>query len=434
MDDQRTPFFIHGEAAWSMLTQLPREKIELYLEDRYQKGINAIIANLIESTYTANPPANARGHRPFTTRGDFTTPNEDYFADIDWALTKAAEKGFVVLLNPAYMGFRGGDIDTDTDGWWSELEQNGPEAARWYGRWLGKRYRAFPNIIWVAGGDRIPPPDEDGTKNFLELLKGIKDESPGHLWTAHWNGNSVRFDPAAPQSLDVALFRPYLDLNGIYTYEDRGGFVHEHMLDAYQRSDFKPAFLWEAHYEGPNHFGYVTPPEMVRRQAYEAVLSGGTGHVSGSMFIWSFGFPVAGHAAHAWERNLDSPGVLDMGRLRMLITDRAWYELVPDIDHELITSGYGTKGTSAYITAAAAPDGRLALAYVPSTGTASRSFVVALRRLTGPIMARWYNPTDGTYTTVAGSPFGGGEQTFVKSGDNGSGANDWILVLETTAR
>lgn len=45
--------------------------------------------------------------------------------------------------------------------------------------------------------------------------------------------------------------------------------------------------------------------------------------------------------------------------------------------------------------------------------------------------ARWFNPTDGKYRAIDGSPFANrGLRDFATPGDNGTGANDWVLVLE----
>lgn len=46
--------------------------------------------------------------------------------------------------------------------------------------------------------------------------------------------------------------------------------------------------------------------------------------------------------------------------------------------------------------------------------------------------ARWYDPSNGTYKSIIGSPFvNSGSQTFNISGGNSAGNNDWLLVLES---
>jgi Putative collagen-binding domain of a collagenase len=57
--------------------------------------------------------------------------------------------------------------------------------------------------------------------------------------------------------------------------------------------------------------------------------------------------------------------------------------------------------SSNLLTAAYLPDGSLVMAYVPTI----RTFVVQMTKLAGIVIARWFDPTNGTYTTDPGSPF-----------------------------
>ena len=108
VDAQGAPFLIHGDTAWSLIAQLTRRDIDTYLEDRARRGFNAILVNLLEHHFAARAPANAQGDAPFLTAGDFATPNPAYFAHAEYAIARAAEKGMLVMLTPAYMGFGGG--------------------------------------------------------------------------------------------------------------------------------------------------------------------------------------------------------------------------------------------------------------------------------------------------------------------------------------
>jgi hypothetical protein len=89
-----------------------------------------------------------------------------------------------------------------------------------------------------------------------------------------------------------------------------------------------------------------------------------------------------------------------------LFSYRRWYDLVPDQDHTVVASGYGTFRTDDDVTAARTPDGRLAMAYVPS----ARTITVDLGTLGGPVTARCCDPTNGTFTAIDGSPLANGRQ------------------------
>jgi hypothetical protein len=71
VDQSGVPFFIQGEAAWSLVAQLERADVELYLEDRKRRGFNLLMVNLLEHHFSEHPPTNAYGIAPFSRAGDF---------------------------------------------------------------------------------------------------------------------------------------------------------------------------------------------------------------------------------------------------------------------------------------------------------------------------------------------------------------------------
>ena len=78
------------------------------------------------------------------------------------------------------------------------------------------------------------------------------------------------------------------------------------------------------------------------------------------------------------------------------------------------------------MTAARTPDGGLVMAYVPEGQTIG----VDMSKLAARVRARWYDPTDGTYQRVPGSPFdNAGTRQFSPPGKNAEGDSDWVLVL-----
>jgi hypothetical protein len=67
IDAVGAPFFIHGQAPWSLATNLTRSDIVYYLDDRLAKGFNAIVFELIEHWFTSQIPRyrNKEGNDPF---------------------------------------------------------------------------------------------------------------------------------------------------------------------------------------------------------------------------------------------------------------------------------------------------------------------------------------------------------------------------------
>ena len=397
IDAHGNPFLMQGDAAWSLIAQLNNADAAQYLENRRLKGFNTVIVNLIEHQFADNPPYDAYGDAPFLTPGDFSTPNEAYFAHAAYVINLAAQKGMLVLLAPAYMGVDGGD-----QGWYQEMTANGTTKLANYGTYVANRFRAYDNIIWVEGGDYNPPD--------LNILRAIPNaiRAVDTKWLHTFHGAN---ETSALGFLGTG--EPWLQVNDIYTYTD----VIANAFQEYGRSSM-PFFLIEAKYENSDGAGEWT----VRRQAYQAVLSGTTGQVMGNTPIWLFDT--------GWQQALESSGTLGVARIAALLGSRAWWKLVPDTNQTVLTAGVSS-GTDRSATARAS-DGSFVLSYLPT----ARSVTVNLAQLAGPhVVARWYDPSTGSYATIAGSPFtASGSHVFPSAGANGGGLgdSDWVLVLESS--
>jgi len=388
VDQNNKPFLVHGDSPWSLITAVNKEEAERYLGDRRKKGFNSIIVNLIEHKY--NGPVNREGEGPFTTTGDFSTPNERYFAHADWVLRKAAEENIVVFLFPMYLGSIGGDGDA---GWYQEALLNGFAKCRHYGRYVGRRYKNFANIVWVIGGDRNVGSAREATE---AMAGGLRAEVPSHLFTAH----------AAPEFSTMEEYGfAGLDINATYTY----GIVHRMLLRDYNRKPVMPYILSESTYEGEHN----SPPVQIRRQAYWALLCGAAGQFLGNRPVWGF-YP-------GWQVALDSEGARSMTHLRSLFLSRPWHDLIPDQNHTVLVDGLGEFRGLDYATAALTADKRTMIAYLPTP----RTVTVDMGQI-GGVSARawWFDPRTGSRKNESESATQGRRQFTPPS--NG----DWVLVVE----
>jgi hypothetical protein len=109
-----------------------------------------------------------------------------------------------------------------------------------------------------------------------------------------------------------------------------------------------------------------------------------------------------------------------------------FHDLVPHQNHSVVTAGFGTFSDdgsvtgSDYLTAARLPDGSRVVAYLPTI----RTITVDMTKLSGPVTARWFDPSRNTYTEIAGAPFANtGTRTFRPASNNGDGNGDWVLIL-----
>lgn len=431
VDQNNKPFRIQGDSAQSLIANLTYAEAQLYLSDRQAKGFNTININLLEHKFAVHPPSDRNGDQPFTSPGDFSKPNEAYFAFADSIIDLAASKGMLVSLAPMYLGVNGGD-----EGWWSVLTNgvNSQKVCYDFGLYIGNRYKNRKNIFWVIGGDYLPPPGSEGEARLHKFMEGIKAAGAAQLWAGDWNSGDI--------STDEAAFARDMNLNAVYTYGRAGksGATYIESRKAYSYSPPRPAYLKETGYEGENWA--EGDSASVRMYEYRAILGGCTaGAFFGHRDVWEFatdkwwsGFNF-GHAS--WQKALNSPGTLDMVRLSQLLDSVPWFDLVPGAlagTKNFVTSGEGNYGEADYITEAATANGKVLLAYIPPTSNPSRALTVDLALLKGSARARWFDPASGKFSDIPGNPLPArGTMRFTTPGKNAAGATDWVLVLRVSS-
>ncbi|HTS27856.1 MAG TPA: DUF4038 domain-containing protein [Bryobacteraceae bacterium] len=422
VDHNNVPFLMVGDSPHSLFSNLSAVDAAAYLADRAARGVNSLWVNLL-----CIRPVEGRldgslldGTKPFTatipgTRYyDLTAPNEAYFTHVDRVIQTAADDAIVVMIDPL-----------ETAGWLQTALANGAVRCRAYGRYLGHRYKEFPNILWLNGNDfqTWSVPADDAVITAVAL--GIQDEDPKHLQT-------VELNYQASCSLDDPNWAPIVGLNLAYTYYA----TYAEVLRCYNQSAKIPVFMGEANFEYERNADEDGgSPHVLRMQEYWTMLSGATGQLYGNKYIWRF--------LPEWKSHLESPGIVQLGFMAKLFRTRKWYDLEPDQRHTFVTAGYGsfiatgppatpTRGRFAgndYVTAALTPDGALGVAYLPQGGR----ITVAMGRLQNGISARWFDPTDNTFRNIAGSPFSvRGTVRFTAPGKNSAGDPDWVLVFEAS--
>lgn len=411
VDQVDQPFFWSGDASWSLIVQASNADTDYYFANRQQKGFNAVLVNLIDHKFGSNAPRNINGDPPFTGT-PFTTPNDAYFAHADYAVATAAQKGMVVLLDPLYLGYNCAD-----EGWCAEVQAASTADLQSWGQYVGTRYKTFDNIVWLIGGDVDPSAYSGVSAKVSTFVTALKQADARHLISAHNTRGQMAVSPWPGAS--------WLNVNNTYsTYAA----TYQAAQSAYNLSPPKPFFQVEGYYE--NEHAMTT--QQLRAQAYWTVLSGGMGFIFGNCPAWGVGSPAASFCSGAnpdWKSQLNGPGSTGMMYAQQVFSAHAWQNLAPDWSHTLVTAGYGAFGAADYATAARTPDGTLGMAYLPTR----RTVTVDMSRFSGAVTARWYDPSNGAYSAITGSPFAAtGTQPFTPLGNNSAGDGDWVLVLEAT--
>lgn len=395
VDAGSRPVLLHGEAAWSLIVQLEPTDVERYLADREQRGVNALVVNLVEHKFADHAPNTIDGIAPFTDPENFATPNDAYFHWARDVIERARSHGMIVMLAPAYAGYKGGD-----EGWFDALNHTDVSVCRQYAHYVANTFAGLDNIVWVHGGDYAPPAGSKGEACALAILETLRTELPGSLHLGHWGPNSA--------SLDLPQFAKSFDLNAVYYYGEPA--------DAclFQRNAHRdvPTLLFETKYEGE----YGLSPDAFRRQAWGAVLSCSAGQITGNRPIWLFD--------DGWRDALDSPGSRSAQVLQAVVRESPWTELIPVGSDVLITSGRGRLGKEDFVVAAVTADRRFALLYVPTrkTLTIDGSYFPL------PVAATWVDPTTGSTGEVVALP--NGTSSLSTPSVNAAGDHDWVLRIE----
>ncbi len=406
------PFFMHGYTAWSAIVALDRTIANWFLDQMKSRGVTALMANAIDCRWTPDPPKNAFGAAPFTGTvsgfPDFSTPNEAYWAHVDWFLARCSERGIAVLLFPAYYGYIGATPSPEGWGDLGALAANGSTRLTTYGAFLGARYATATNVIWAHYGDALP--DSSGRALVKAISDGIRGaDRSSRLHTNHFARPSLSSD-----DLTVPI-----DLNAAYA---AGGgvtpYCHTQVLAGRAVAPTRPTFLIESRYEGNS-----MTAQQLRAMAWDTWLSGGCGHFIGNRDVWVFGTEPTKPAD--WWEYLNSPGLIAYGHVRAFFIARSWWLLQPASG--LLTSGGGTLDTDTYATRALASDGSWAAILEPDTN----SRTVDMTLFSGSnVQVRRFDPVAGTYGSVIGTYPNTGTRTFTHPGNNAGGDPDWILLLE----
>jgi hypothetical protein len=315
VDQNNAPFLITGDSPQALIARLSEAEAAAYFADRQALGFNAAWINLLCNSYTGGNPDGTTfdGIAPFTKPGDLATPNPAYFKRVDDMINLAAQYGLTVILDPI-----------ETGGWLTTLESNGASAAFTYGVYLGNRYKNFSNIVWMHGNDFQNWRNAADDALVQAVAKGIRSVDRNHIHTAE-------LSYSVSTSLDDSSWAPMLSLNAAYTYYP----TYAEVQYGYNQSSAVPVFMVEANYEFENNTGMdYGSPAILRRQEYWTQLSGATGQLYGNRYTWQF--------VHRWQDNLDTTGAIEFCYMKKLFASRAWYNLVPDQNHTILTAGYGT--------------------------------------------------------------------------------------------
>jgi inosine-uridine nucleoside N-ribohydrolase len=413
------PFFWLADTAWQLIHDLNAEETRRYFADRRDKGFTVIQTVALAEVRSDLP--NAQGHmpiepkrpdRPIVKEG----PDNDYWDDVDRVLRLAKEHGLHIALLPTW----GKWVTSD----WQNGLVNGfftVANAEAYGRFLGERFRAQDNIVWILGGDKAAPTDESRAI-WRAMARGI---AIGRTGREDYSQVLMSYHTSGPGSTAWFLNNePWMDFHALQSGHGRWAMNWMMVEHAYTMKPTLPVIDLETSYPGFRHGRPLTvaTDDDARRAAWWAVFAGAAGHTYGHHSIWQMHSPkypgLAGPKEY-WYDALDAPSAAQLGHLRKLIESRAFLTQRPDL------SLLAFEQTKPWEMCLALRGEGYALLYTPT----GRKLDVHLDKLGFPkASASWFDPRTGATTPIAVVEKKT-RHTFDPPGEEAPG-NDWVLVLE----
>lgn len=411
VDQQEHPVFLAGCASWRLGYNVRYNEVRQFLQERKSKGFNSLIIEITPDNGSGNRgnTPNIYGEYCFVDK-DISKPNEKFFAHADSVLQLCSDMNFAVMLFPLYLG-------CCNDGWLEILREqpNSVQKCNEYGRWVANRYKHFTNIIWASGGDHNETPES------IAFAEGVAAIDTTHLHTYHTNPafTSTERLPDAKWLTLSCIYTYFPDMN-IDEYHVYGQIYHEK-----ERNKRMPYIMSESAYEYERNEN----TQVIRRQAYWALLSGAGGHFFGNRDLWMMN--------DKWKDALNTPGNMSMQVFHSFVQNIRWYDLQPDWQHLVFISGRGTfnggtqPGGEDYATAAISKDGLTGIIYMPTV----RKIAVNMERFNSYMRASWFDPSDGRYREAGAGLANKGIQYFTPPlARNNQGFEDWVLVLQPVTK
>lgn len=412
-----SPFFWLGETAWLLPSRSNRDEVDFLLSKTKENGYNVIQISVLHTI----PAMNTYGHWALPNGFDFRNIDKkgeyNYWQHVDYIVEKAQNKGIYVAIVCVW-------------GTPVQKQQMSVKDAEVYGKFLADRYKKYPNIIWLIGGDirgDVQP------QVWQTLAKTIKAADSGHIMTFHPRGRTLSATWFNNESwLDFNMFqsghRRYGQRFGDGDYpieenteEDNWRFVER----SFALTPQKPVIDGEPSYEDIPH-GLHNENERywqahdVRRYAYWSVFAGAFGHTYGhnsTMQMLRPGYEASFGAKKPWWEALSDPGCTQMKHLKKLMLAFPFFDRIPD--QSIIANENGMQYER--VIATRGKDYMLLYNYT------NRITKVDMTKITGAKKkAWWYSPVNGSITYIG--EYENDTHPFIH--DSGySAGNDWVLIV-----
>jgi hypothetical protein len=411
------------------------------IDDTATKGYTGFILHSITTPSTDFPtlttaPNTQAGDKPFTTcvnhshsgntNYDEAAAQTNYWNWLDSIIDYAATKGLVVVLYYNYLSQWG--AGSANEGWgYANAEAHNTAssyaACTTYGTFIGTRYGVNRKNVLLASWGDTDDAHSNATQRSCQQAMWLAMRAATS--STIYLGETGYPDGLLSDQSTTGWGSPVTpELNSAY-FDGPGDNGHPEVTGQRGWSVSGPLPLWGA--EGPYSGVAGVTVQAARRSAWRATLGGmtvGVNHGVSGIWDWPVGSVVG---------NLNNTSDVQQSYYNAFFAAISFQNLQPVLDgpygtNTFISTPIGAWNSDSYVVSAKSSANDLAVIYISYNGSGAQSVGVAVSQMSGTMTAKWFDPTNNSYTTI-GSISNSGNHTFTTPGNNSAGQNDWALLL-----
>jgi hypothetical protein len=444
VDQDGLPFLGKGLSFWGGIMRVPESEIDDEVAAYAALGFNWINAAFCggvdsQSDWDAVQYENEAGDGFFPGSPFQLGPSDQLgpaFDTTEHWVQAAAENGICMMLSFF--------VSYGTTGCRADMEAATNTHMERFGNLVGARFNQYPNIVWEIEADDSWGGGSTVAARLNAFAKGLDDSRTNYpnLWFYEPYTNAA--DSGKSDFQDDEGGGGWTEMHactvGFYWY----GSDH---VDAIDTSfgvatgfgtrdigswDSEPPYAEADRYTSPSSGSSQNELLGLRQRSYSVFIRMLTGINWGHERLWPVdltGLYPAADPADWHDVKTHTPTIEASYAWRIVddyCTSPTW-----NATSSFVTSG---QGTATHEVAQGASD-HAALAFFPSgtaNGSTARTIVVDTTIITGTanVRLRWYDPTAGTYSTIAASEAQNASRSITLPAARGDGTRDWLLVVD----
>lgn len=418
------PFYWLGDTHWSGFNIAERfnqsndvrftSMFKGMIDRRQQQGFTVWKAETFANNNEQGNPARNEGGPAWMNGRFFIDLNPAFWQNIDQRILYLASKGMIISMAQGIgRSMKNASVESDH---------------KRLARYILARYGAYPTV-WITA------------QEFNDDASG----SCGECW-ARVAAYVYDLDPyKRANSMHNCYKNPIVYHNqswyGFVTLQQSHNIASsvDHWLTQYNAEPPRPVLEDEANYEDIIPWyggGKITPKWKTRQSAWQSQIGGTFGFTYGAQGIWWACYTTQdtnyncgnGSDARAWNTAIDFPVGEQMSLMAQFWTSFDWWSLAPDENAIIWLST--PKDTQKPYQKSDGNNRTLVIAYLPLqlNGTVYNGTVTNLSP-TGVYISQWFNPRNGTYTTIdkGWTPTKGGLWNIPTQPTS---SDDWVLKIQ----